>query len=177
MSKNLLLPQRRLRLLWDPSEPDPSIQRHPRTVRSQRWSPIDVPLIWSASGITDSTQILDSLIMVRGWIVEPINLYEGKMPARNAARTGWLIFRQILRAWDARQFLLVMHFHSLQVLTTATPVSLHTLRFNLLREKRQQLCNDCPLPAPVPVIHMKLNHSVGLTHVAECRTPPHAISL
>ena len=118
-------PQRRLRLLWDPSVPDPSIQRHPearaveglfrtsaarigsvpagseipRAVRSQRWSPINVPLIWSASGSADSTPVLDWMIMAAGRIVEPINLYEGRMPARDAARTGWLALRQVLRAW------------------------------------------------------------------------------
>ena len=69
---------------------------------------------------------------------------------------------------DARQFPLVTHFHSLQVLITATPDSMHILHLNLFREKCQQLCNNCLLPAPVSVIHVKLNHSIGLTHVVEC---------
>ena len=71
---------------------------------------------------------------------------------------------------DARQSLPVTHFHSFQVLITATPYSLHVLHLNLLREKCEQFCNNRLLPAPVFVIHVKLNHSICLTHVAECRT-------
>ena len=118
-------PQRRLRLLWDPSVPTPAfsgIRRPewwkglfrtlaarigsvpagseiPRAVRSLLWSPINVPLIWSASGSADSTPALDWLITAAGRIVDPINLYEGRMPMRDAARTGWLALRQVLRAW------------------------------------------------------------------------------
>ena len=121
-------PQRRLRLLWDPSVPDPvfsgirspewwkgcsahwqpgsgrsQLVQIPRAVRSQRWSPINVPLIWSASGSADSAPALEWLIMAAGRIVEPINLYEGRMPARDAARTGWLALRQVLRAWHIEE--------------------------------------------------------------------------
>ena len=58
---------------------------------------------WSASGSTDSTPALDWLIMAAGRIVESINLYEGRMPARDAARTGWLALRQVLRAWHIEE--------------------------------------------------------------------------
>ena len=77
----------------------PAGSKIPRAVRSQRWSPINVPLIWSASGSADSTPALDWLIMAAGLIVESISLYEGRMPARDATRTGWSALRQNLRDW------------------------------------------------------------------------------
>ena len=115
------LANRRLRLLWDRSAPDPNIQVHPearaveglfrtlaarigsvpagseipRAIHSQRWSPINVPLIWSASGSGDSTPALDWLIMAAGRIVEPISLCEGRMSASEAAGTGWSALRRV----------------------------------------------------------------------------------
>ena len=53
----------------------------PRAVRSQQWSPMNAPMIWSASSSADSTPALDWLIMAAGRIVEAINLHEGRMPA------------------------------------------------------------------------------------------------
>ena len=120
---------RRLRLVWDPSVPDPLPQWHPearaveglfhtlasriravpagsevpRAVRTQRWSPVNVPLIWTAWGSADSTPALDWLIVAVGQIVEAVVLYEGKMPARDAVREGWSALRQVLRVWGIEE--------------------------------------------------------------------------
>ena len=58
----------------------------PRAVRTQRWSPVNVPLIWTASGSADSTPALDWLIVAAGRIVEPVR---GKDASRGAVREGW----------------------------------------------------------------------------------------
>ena len=71
----------------------------PGAVRQQLWSPANVPLMWAASGIADSTPALDWLIETADRMSEPIEFNGGRVSARDALRTGWLSLREVFRGW------------------------------------------------------------------------------
>ena len=61
----------------------------PRVIRQQRWSPLNVPLMWAAAGGDDTNPVLDWLVE-RLRSCEPVVHYGGSMEASVAVRTGWL---------------------------------------------------------------------------------------
>ena len=71
----------------------------PRAIRQQRWSPLNVPLMWAAAGGDDTNPVLD-------WLVERLRScdrvvhYGGSMEASVAVRTGWLALRGAMRSWE-----------------------------------------------------------------------------
>ena len=71
-----------------------------REIRQQRWSPLNVPLLWAASG-EDSVPVLDWLIEV----AEPIAFHGGNINPGAALQTGWLALRAVMRSWgvEARE--------------------------------------------------------------------------
>ena len=69
----------------------------PWAIRQQRWSPINVPLMWAAAG-GDTTPVLDWLVE-RMKSCEPVVHYGDSMEASVAARTGWLALKGAMRSW------------------------------------------------------------------------------
>ena len=65
----------------------------PRAIRQQRWSPLNVPLMWAAAGHELSTPVLDWLI------TEAHSVREGSQEASAAVRHGWVALREVMRAW------------------------------------------------------------------------------
>ena len=117
---------RRLRLVWDPSvQPRAEQQWHreareveglfrtlagrvgvlpegapyPRAIRQQRWSPVNVPLMWAAAGDAPSTPALDWMIRACQGILEPVEFHEGTIQASEAVRVGWSSLREVFRTW------------------------------------------------------------------------------
>ena len=95
---------RRLRLIWSQEwHPDaraaecmmrelgnrignvPAGSPVPRAVRQQRWSPLNVPLMWAAASRSDTTPVLQWLSQAGSRIVEPIEFHESHISAADAA--------------------------------------------------------------------------------------------
>ena len=73
----------------------------PRVVLQQRWSPINVPLMWAAAGSEPSIPLLDWLCEITAGVPD-IQLNEGTLPTNVAVRTGWQALREsdeILGRW------------------------------------------------------------------------------
>ena len=51
----------------------------PRVLRRQRWSPVNVPLVWAAAGEGRSTPVLDDQSCR-----DPVEFYEGHIPVRRS---------------------------------------------------------------------------------------------
>ena len=71
----------------------------PLSLRRQRWSTLNVPLMWSAAGQEVSTPVLEWLVGAAGAITEPVQFHGGEIPASEAARVGWLSLRGVMRNW------------------------------------------------------------------------------
>ena len=71
----------------------------PLSLRRQRWSPLNVPLMWSAAGQEVSTPVLEWLVGAAGAITEPVQFHGGEIPASEAARVVWLSLRGVMRNW------------------------------------------------------------------------------
>ena len=74
----------------------------PRIVREQRWSPLNVPLMWTAAGHEASTPVLE-------WLCEttasfpPLQFNGGSLEIQEAARLGWNSLRAAIRTWGIAQ--------------------------------------------------------------------------
>ena len=73
----------------------------PRIVREHRWSVLNVPLMWDATGQERSTPTLDWFCHVSTEFPAPSN--GGSLPVSEATRTGWLSLRTPMRAWGIAQ--------------------------------------------------------------------------
>ena len=77
----------------------------PRALRQQRWSPMNVPLIWAASGSEETNPVLQWLVAAASAVEEPIEFYEGGILASDpdalrAALRGWGVTeREGLSTW------------------------------------------------------------------------------
>ena len=109
--------RRSLRLSWNPSLANQRSEWHPEArwrVCSTRWhsglgvfhtgpkSPESSDRCAGPGG-ADSTPALDWSIMATGRITEPVGLFEGRMSARDAVRTGWLALHEVFREWGIEE--------------------------------------------------------------------------
>ena len=72
---------------------------YPRAIRQQRWSPVNVPLMWAAVGDAPSTPASDWMIRACQGILEPVEFHEGTIQASEAVRVGWSSLREVFRTW------------------------------------------------------------------------------
>ena len=49
----------------------------PRVIRQQRWSPLNVPLLWSGAGVEETSPVLDWLASVAGTMHQDVEFHEG----------------------------------------------------------------------------------------------------
>ena len=52
--------------IWLGGQVVPREGKVPRVIRQQRWSPLNVPLLWSAAGVEETSPVLDWLASVAG---------------------------------------------------------------------------------------------------------------
>ena len=106
---------RRLRLVWNESEAGPEVRNAatlvgvlatrvgaiphgnvwPGAIRRQRWSALNVPLIWGASH-AESCPVFEWLISLTA-VNEPMHFYGGETTASGAVRIGWAL-REVVRS-------------------------------------------------------------------------------
>ena len=68
----------------------------PGAIRRQRWSALNVPLIWGASH-AESCPVFEWLISLTA-VNEPMHFYGGETTASGAVRIGWAL-REVVRSW------------------------------------------------------------------------------
>ena len=110
--------RRRLRLMWR-NDNDPHVRQAealvqnlvrrvgpiargsalPLAVRQQRWSPINVPLLWAAAGAEPTNPVLNWLRACVAGIVEPISFHGGECSATEALAVGFNVLRATMRSW------------------------------------------------------------------------------
>ena len=61
----------------------------PRVIRQQRWSPLNVPLLWSAAGVEETSPVLDWLASVAGTMHQDVEFHEGVVNFVDAVRVGF----------------------------------------------------------------------------------------
>ena len=66
--------------------PVPEGGQLPRALQQQRWSPINVPLFWAASGTEESTPVLEWLIEAASEINQPVGFRESIVDPPEAVR-------------------------------------------------------------------------------------------
>ena len=72
-------------------------RRVPRVLQHQRWSPLNVPLLWCAAGAEETTPVLEWLVARAETMDEEVDFFEGRVnPA--AVRVGWTTLRAALRS-------------------------------------------------------------------------------
>ena len=74
----------------------------PRQLRNQRWSPLNVPVMWAAAGVLDSNPVCEWLVTACGDIPEPVDFHGGIVSASVAARTGLQALRSVFREWGIK---------------------------------------------------------------------------
>ena len=74
----------------------------PRIVLQQRWSPVNVPLMWAAAGSESSTPVLEFLCEITAGVPD-IHFNEGTLSTNVAVRTGWQALREAMRSWGVGQ--------------------------------------------------------------------------
>ena len=73
----------------------------PAVVRRQRWSPLNVPLMWAAAGQEESSPVLDWLCRVSHG--GRVGFQEGIINAQEAVRDGWTAMRSVFRMWSIHE--------------------------------------------------------------------------
>ena len=73
----------------------------PRVLQHQRWSPLNVPLLWCAAGAEDTTPVLDWLAACAETMDEEVDFFEGRVNPADAVRVAWTALRAALRSWGA----------------------------------------------------------------------------
>ena len=101
-------PSRRLRLVWDDSDAGPEVRNAATligvlatrvgavphgsvllgAIRRQRWSPLNVPLIWGAASQAESCPVFAWLVSVTSAVDEALHFYGGETTASDAVRIG-----------------------------------------------------------------------------------------
>ena len=72
----------------------------PRVVRQQRWSSMNVPLIWAVAGGEDRTPVLEWLMSLLSQSTEVLEFHEGNIAAEVAVQTGWSALRTVFLTWS-----------------------------------------------------------------------------
>ena len=68
----------------------------PRVLQQQRWSPLNVPLLWCAAGAEDTTPVLELLAACAETMDEEVDFFEGRVNPADAVRVGWTALRAAL---------------------------------------------------------------------------------
>ena len=71
----------------------------PRAVRQQRWSPLNVPLMWGAASTEDTTPVMEWLVATTIPIEVPLEFHEGGILPSEALRVGWSSLTEVMRGW------------------------------------------------------------------------------
>ena len=72
----------------------------PRAIQQQRWSPFNVPLMWSAAGTSATTPIVEWMVGAsRGLTLPAVEFHEGSMEPEAAVVVGWTALREVFRGW------------------------------------------------------------------------------
>ena len=62
----------------------------PRAIQQQRWSPFNVPLMWSAAGTSATTPLVEWMVGAsRGLTIPAVEFHEGSMEPEAAVVVGW----------------------------------------------------------------------------------------
>ena len=72
----------------------------PRAIQRQRWSPVNVPLLWGAASVEETVPVLDWLVAGATGMDEAINFHDGMINPVDAVRTGWDSLRTVMRSWE-----------------------------------------------------------------------------
>ena len=108
--------RRRLRLTWRqlPLQGDVKVAAHlverrvgpvavggpvPRSILQQKWSPINVPLIWGAAGTGETTPVFEWLMGEASRVPDQVQFHDGHTDVCNAVREGWHVLREVMRTW------------------------------------------------------------------------------
>ena len=73
-----------------------------RGIRQQKWSPVDVPLLWAAARGDESTPVLDWLRERAHFIDGAIQFHGGHTEPSVALTTAWAALREVMRSWGIR---------------------------------------------------------------------------
>ena len=71
----------------------------PRAILQQKWSPINVPLIWGAAGTDETTPVFDWLMGEASRVPDQVQFHDGHTDVCNAVREGWHALREVMRTW------------------------------------------------------------------------------
>ena len=74
----------------------------PRAIQQQRWSPFNVPLMWSAAGTSATTPLWNGWMVgaSRGLTIPAVEFHEGSMEPDAAVVVGWTALREVFRGWS-----------------------------------------------------------------------------
>ena len=72
----------------------------PRAILQQKSSPINVPLIWSATGTDETTPVFDWLMGEASRVPDQVQFHDGHTDVCNAVREGWIALREMMRMWE-----------------------------------------------------------------------------
>ena len=75
----------------------------PRAIRQQRWSPMNVPLMWAAASVSETTPVLQWLTQVAPGIPESIDFHDSHVSAAEAVTVGWAALRAVFRSWEVHE--------------------------------------------------------------------------
>ena len=65
----------------------------------QKWSPINVPLIWGAAGTDETTPVFEWLMGEASRVPDQVQFHDGHTDVCNAVREGWHALREVMRMW------------------------------------------------------------------------------
>ena len=71
----------------------------PLAIQRQRWSLLNVPIVWGAAGVSPSIPLIEWLVSRASSIHAPIQFHGGQSSVSDAIRNGWVALREVMRAW------------------------------------------------------------------------------
>ena len=72
--------------------------------QQQRWSPFNVPLMWSAARTSATAPIVEWMVGAsRGLTIPAVEFHEGSMEPDAAVVAGWSALREVFRGWGPWQ--------------------------------------------------------------------------
>lgn len=74
----------------------------PPAVRRQKWSTLNVPIMWAAAGVEDTTPVLRWLHSVVALMTNDVDLAGTVCSGSTALHAGWLTLRRALRSWGVQ---------------------------------------------------------------------------
>ena len=70
----------------------------------QRWSPVNVPLMWGAAGSSGpAPAAFDHLMSMASRIRDPVDFHDNRLSAVDALTAGWVSLRAVLRTWGIQE--------------------------------------------------------------------------